>query len=210
MRSRSLPEDEDLSANTYLTERERRILESARVGIAGAGGLGSNVAMLLVRAGIRKFVIADFDEVNESNLNRQFFFRGQIGEKKVEALARNLRLVEPDLELELCDVRLTGGNVAEVFAGCDVVVEAFDAAESKTMLLDALLPSGRPVVAATGLAGWGRSNEIKTRKVGRNLVLVGDQSRDVRDGFAPVGTRVMIAAAHQANAVCALLLGEEL
>ena len=78
------------------------------------------------------------------------------------------------------------------------------------MLLDALLPSGRPVVAATGLAGWGRSNEIKTRKVGRNLVLVGDQSRGVGDGLSPVGTRVMIAAAHQANAVCALLLGEEL
>lgn len=199
-----------MSANTYLTERERRILESAKVGIAGAGGLGSNVSMLLVRAGIRKFVIADFDEVNESNLNRQFFFRGQVGEKKVEALARNLRLVEQDLELELCDARLTGGNVAEVFAGCDVVVEAFDAAESKTMLLDALLPSGRSVVAATGLAGWGRSNEIKTRKVGRNLVLVGDQSRGVGDGLSPVGTRVMIAAAHQANAVCALLLGEEL
>ena len=111
-----------MSANTYLTERERRILESARVGIAGAGGLGSNVAMLLVRAGIGKFVIADFDEVNESNLNRQFFFRGQIGEKKVDALARNLRLVEPDLELELHDVRLTSENVAKVFAGCDGVV----------------------------------------------------------------------------------------
>ena len=206
----SLQEGEVLSVNTYLTERERRILESARVGIAGAGGLGSNVAMLLVRAGIGKFVIADFDEVNESNLNRQFFFRGQIGEKKVDALARNLRLVEPDLELELHDVRLTSENVAKVFAGCDVVVEAFDTAESKTMLLNELLPLGRPLVAATGLAGWGRSNEIKTRKVGRHLVLVGDQARDVRDGFAPVGVRVMIAAAHQANAVCALLLGEEL
>jgi len=199
-----------MGVNTYLTDRERRILESARVGIAGAGGLGSNVAMLLVRAGIRKFVIADFDEVNESNLNRQFFFRGQIGEKKVDALARNLRLVEPDLELELHDVRLTSENVAKVFAGCDVVVEAFDTAESKTMLLNELLPLGRPLVAATGLAGWGRSNEIKTHRVGRHLVLVGDQARDVRDGFAPVGVRVMIAAAHQANAVCALLLGEEL
>ncbi len=199
-----------MGANTYLTDRERGILESARVGIAGAGGLGSNVAMLLVRAGIRKFVIADFDEVNESNLNRQFFFRGQIGEKKVDALARNLRLVEPDLELELHDARLTGENVAEVFAGCDIVVEAFDAAESKAMLFNALLPSGRPVVAAMGLAGWGRSNEIRTRRVGRNLVLVGDQVRDVRDGIAPVGVRVMIAAAHQANAVCALLLEEEL
>ncbi|MBO7482816.1 MAG: sulfur carrier protein ThiS adenylyltransferase ThiF [Kiritimatiellae bacterium] len=199
-----------MGANTYLTERERGILESARIGIAGAGGLGSNVAMLLVRAGIVKFVIADFDEVNASNLNRQFFFRGQIGEKKVEALAHNLRLIEPDLELELHDVRLTDGNVAGVFAGCDIVVEAFDAAESKTMLLDALLPLGRPVVAATGLAGWGRSNEIRTRRVGRNLVLVGDQSSDVNDGLAPQGVRVAIAAAHEANAVVSLLLGEGL
>ena len=198
-----------LSANTYLTERERRILESARVGIAGAGGLGSNVAMLLVRAGIRKFVIADFDEVNESNLNRQFFFRGQVGEKKVEALARNLRLVEPDLELELCDARLTGGNVAEVFAGCDVVVEAFDAAESKTMLLDALLPSGRPVVAATGLAGWGRSNAMQVRRMG-NIVAVGDGETAVGENAAPASPRVGIAAAMQANSVVAMLLGEEL
>ena len=199
-----------MGANSYLTERERGILESAKIGIAGAGGLGSNVAMLLVRAGLRKFVIADFDEVNESNLNRQFFFRNQIGAKKVVALAENLCRIEPDLELELHDSKLTDANVSEMFAGCDVVVEAFDSAESKTMIINALLPSGRPLVAATGLAGWGRSNEIKTRKVGRNLVLVGDQASDVHDGFAPVGVRVGIAAAHQANAVCALLLGEEL
>jgi sulfur carrier protein ThiS adenylyltransferase len=198
-----------MGANTYLTERERGILESATIGIAGAGGLGSNVAMLLVRAGIRKFVIADFDEVNASNLNRQFFFRNQIGEKKVVALSHNLRLIEPDLELTLHDARLTKENVAGVFAGCDIVVEAFDATESKTMLLEALLPLGRPVVAATGLAGWGRSNEIKTRKVGRNLVLVGDQSSGVDGGLAPQGARVAIAAAHEANAVVSLLLGEE-
>lgn len=199
-----------MGANTYLTERECAVLESAIVGIAGAGGLGSNVAMLLVRAGIKKLVIADFDTVNASNLNRQFFFREQIGEKKVDALARNLRLIEPDLELELYDVRLTGESVAGVFAGCDIVVEAFDSAESKTMLLNTLLPLGRPVVAATGLAGWGRSNEIRTRKIGRNLVLVGDQSSDVNDGLAPQGARVAIAAAHEANAVVSFLLGEEL
>lgn len=199
-----------MGANTYLTERECAVLESAIVGIAGAGGLGSNVAMLLVRAGIRKLVIADFDTVNASNLNRQFFFREQIGEKKVDALARNLHLIEPDLELELYDVRLTGESVAGVFAGCDIVVEAFDSAESKTMLLNTLLPLGRPVIAATGLAGWGRSNEIRTRKIGRNLVLVGDQSSDVNDGLAPQGARVAIAAAHEANAVVSFLLGEEL
>ena len=198
-----------MGANTYLTERERHILENAKVGIAGAGGLGSNVAMLLVRAGMKKLVIADFDIVNESNLNRQFFFRRQLGEKKIAALAENLRMIEPDLDLSLHDVRLTPENTDFVFAGCNVVVEAFDSAEAKAMLLHSLLPTGKPIVSATGLAGWGRSNDIRVRKVGRNLILVGDQTRDVRDGFAPVGVRVGIVAAMQANSVVSLLLGED-
>ena len=199
-----------MGANTYLTERERHILESAKVGIAGAGGLGSNVAMLLVRAGMKKLVIADFDTVNESNLNRQFFFRRQLGEKKIDALAANLLQIEPELALELHDAQLTVDNADLVFAGCQIIVEAFDSAESKAMLLHALLPLGKPIVSAIGLAGWGRSNDIRVRKVGRNLILVGDQTRDVREGFAPVGVRVMIAAAMQANSVVSLLLGEEL
>ena len=198
-----------MGANTYLTERERHILENAKVGIAGAGGLGSNVAMLLVRAGMKKLVIADFDVVNESNLNRQFFFRRQLGEKKIAALAENLRMIESDLDLSLHDVRLTPENADFVFAGCNVVVEAFDSAEAKAMLLHSLLPTGKPIVSATGLAGWGRSNDIRVRKVGRNLILVGDQTRDVRDGFPPVGVRVGIAAAMQANSVVSLLLGED-
>ena len=78
------------------------------------------------------------------------------------------------------------------------------------MFLHSLLPTGKSIVSAIGLAGWGRSNDVRTRRVGRNLILVGDQTRDVRDGFAPVGVRVTIAAAHEANAVCAFLLGEEL
>ena len=199
-----------MGANTYLSERERHILENAKVGIAGAGGLGSNVAMLLVRAGLKKLVIADFDVVGESNLNRQFFFRRQLGAKKVDALAENLRLIEPELDLALHDTRLAPDNIDYVFAGCQIIVEAFDSAEAKSMLLHALLPLGKPIVSAIGLAGWGRSNDIRTRRVGRNLILVGDQTRDVRDGFAPVGVRVAIAAAHEANAVTSVLLGEEL
>ncbi len=198
-----------MSANTYLTERERITLENAKVGIAGAGGLGSNVAMLLVRAGMKKLVIADFDTVNESNLNRQFFFRHQLGEKKIDALAANLHLIEPSLTLELHDTRLSPENADWVFSGCQIIVEALDSAEGKAMLLRALLPTDKPIVSAIGLAGWGRSNDIRMRKVGRNLILVGDQTRDVRDGFAPVGVRVTIAAAMQANSVVSLLLGEE-
>lgn len=199
-----------MSANSYLDKIERRKLENAKVGIAGAGGLGSNAAMLFVRAGLKNLVIADFDIVEESNLNRQFFVSSQIGQKKTAALAENLCAIESRLNLELHDVRLTRGNIADVFAGCQIIVEAFDSAQAKSMLLEELLPLGKTVISASGLAGWGRSNEIITRRVGKNLILVGDQKSDVRDNLPPVGVRVMIAAAHEANAVCSLLLGEEL
>ena len=198
-----------MAANTYLTEHERNVLENATVGIAGAGGLGSNCAMHLVRAGLKRLVIADFDVVGESNLNRQFFFRDQLGRKKVEALAENLRRIEPDIDLSLHDVRLTADNADWTFAGCQVIVEAFDSAEAKSMLLHAVLPLGKPIVAASGLAGWGRSGSIVQRRIGRNLFLIGDTASDIRSGLAPVSPRVGIAAAMQANAVVAILLGEE-
>ena len=199
-----------MGANTYLKDEERQILESATVGIAGAGGLGSNCAMHLVRAGMKRLVIADFDVVSESNLNRQFFFRNQLAQKKVVALGRNLRLIEPKLDLTLYDVKITPENARRIFALCDIVVEAFDSAEQKSMLLSALLPTGKRIVSASGLAGWGRSNDIRLRKVGRNLILIGDTHSDVRSGLAPVSPRVGIAAAMEANAVVALLLNKEI
>ena len=199
-----------MSVNTYLNERERRILESAVVGIAGAGGLGSNCAMHLVRAGVKKLVIADFDVVGESNLNRQFFFRDQLGRKKVDALAENLRRIEPDLSLDLRDVRLAPDNIDWTFSGCSVIVEAFDSADAKSMLLHSLLPLGKPIVSASGIAGWGRSLAIGQRRIGKNLILIGDTSSDVSSGLAPFSPRVGIAAAMEANAVVSLLLGEEI
>lgn len=199
-----------MGANPYLTDSERQVLESARIGIAGAGGLGSNVAAHLVRAGVKKFVICDFDTVNASNLNRQFFFRDQLGRKKVAALEENLRRIVPDLELEMRDVRLTAENAADTFAGCTLVVEAFDNAAAKAMLYGALLPRGVRLVAASGLAGWGRSAAIKIRQVGANLVLVGDGASGVNATRAPVSPRVGIAAAMQANAAVAWLLGKEI
>ena len=199
-----------MGANPYLTDSERQVLESARIGIAGAGGLGSNVAAHLVRAGVKKFVICDFDTVNASNLNRQFFFRDQLGRKKVAALEENLRRIDPDLELEMRDVRLTAENAADTFAACDLVVEAFDNAAAKAMLYGALLPRGVRLVAASGLAGWGRSAAIKIRQVGANLVLVGEGASGVNATREPVSPRVGIAAAMQANAVVAWLLGKEI
>ena len=198
-----------MGANAYLNERERNLLENAVVGIAGAGGLGSNCAMHLARSGVKKFVIADFDTVNESNLNRQFFFRDQIGRKKVDALAENLRRIEPDLELELHDTRLDPGNIGEIFSRCTAFVEALDSASAKAMFLRAVIPSGKPVASASGLAGWGRSGGIVQRRIGKNLVLAGDTARGVGGENFPFSPRVGIAAAMEANAIVAMILGEE-
>lgn len=198
-----------MSANTYLTPSERAVLEAARVGIAGAGGLGSNCAMHLVRAGVRHLTVVDFDVVNESNLNRQFFFRDQLGLKKVEALKANLLRVDPGANIRSVDLRLDAASARETFADCDIVVEAFDVVEAKAMLVAALAPSGKRIVTASGLAGWGRSNAMQVRRMG-NIVAVGDGETAVGEGAAPASPRVGIAAAMQANSVVAMLLGEEL
>ncbi|MBQ2625325.1 MAG: sulfur carrier protein ThiS adenylyltransferase ThiF [Kiritimatiellae bacterium] len=197
-----------MSANTYLTPEERAALESVRVGIAGAGGLGSNCAMHLVRSGVKHITIADFDVVNESNLNRQFFFRDQIGQKKVEAVKENLLRIEPDADIRAVDMRLDASSAREIFADCGIVVEAFDAVDAKVMLVSAFASSGKKLVTASGLAGWGRSNAMRVRKMG-NIVAIGDGETSVGDGAAPVSPRVGIAAAMEANAVVSLLLGCE-
>ena len=197
-----------MAANTYLTPEERAALESVRVGIAGAGGLGSNCAMHLVRSGVKHLTIVDFDVVNESNLNRQFFFRDQIGQKKVEAIKANLLRIEPDADIRAVDMRLDASSAREVFADCGIVVEAFDAVDAKVMLVSAFASSGKKLVTASGLAGWGRSNAMRVRKMG-NIVAIGDGETSVGDGAAPVSPRVGIAAAMEANAVVSLLLGCE-
>ena len=196
--------------NPYLSDDERAVLEGAKIGIAGAGGLGSNCAMHLVRAGVRRLVVADFDVVCESNLNRQFFFRDQLGMKKVDALRENLLRIEPSLEVETADVRLDAGSVRSLFADCSVVVEAFDTVESKSMILGAFVGTGRKLVTASGIAGWGRSKAIRVRRLGADIVAVGDGGTAVGEGAAPVSPRVGIAAAMQANAVVSILLKKEL
>ena len=199
-----------MNVNSYLTDAQREVLEKAKIGVAGLGGLGSNVLSHLVRAGVRRFVAADFDVVSASNLNRQFFFADQVGRKKTEALAENLRRIDPELELDFRDLKLTEENTQELFVDCDVVVEAFDKADAKTMLIGALANSGIPVVAASGLAGFGKSNDIRVRKAGKNLYLVGDLVSGISPELAPASPRVGIAAAMEANTVVAILLGLEI
>ena len=199
-----------MSANPYLTPAERVVLEKVRIGVAGAGGLGSNCAMHLVRSGIRHLVVADFDVVGESNLNRQFFFRDQLGMKKVDALKANLLRIDPEVDVQAVDVRLDAASTRELFEDCDIVVEAFDVVEAKTMILSTLMPLGMRLVTASGLAGWGKSNAMRVRKMGANVVVVGDGETGVATDVAPASPRVGIAAAMEANAVVAWLLGKEL
>ena len=199
-----------MNVNTYLKPEEIKKLRSVRIGIGGAGGLGSNAAAHLVRAGVEQLVIADFDTVCESNLNRQFFFRDQLGMPKTEALAENLRRINPDVKLELHDTRVTAENIHGIFDCCDLFLEAFDAADSKTLFVRELLPLGRPVVAASGLAGWGRSNAMRVRKVGAPLYLAGDLTSEIGGTLTPQSARVGIAAAQEANTVLALILGREI
>ena len=196
-----------MSANPYLTPAERAVLEKVRIGVAGAGGLGSNCAMHLVRSGIRHLVVADFDVVGESNLNRQFFFRDQLGMKKVDALKANLLRIDPEVDVQAVDVRLDAASTRELFEDCDIVVEAFDVVEAKTMILSTLMPLGMRLVTASGLAGWGKSNAMRVRKMGANVVVVGDGETGVATDVAPASPRVGIAAAMEANAVVAWLLG---
>ena len=178
--------------------------------MAGAGGLGSNCLAHLVRCGVHRFVIADFDTVSESNLNRQFFFADQLGMPKVEAVAANLRRINPALELELYPERVTAANAVRRFGNCDVTVEAFDDPDAKTMLIRALLPLGRPVVAASGIAGWGRSNAMRVQRIGKQLYMAGDRATGISEETPPYSPRVGIAAAQQANTVMALILGVEI
>ena len=197
-------------AEEYFSRRDPAVLDALRrstVGIAGAGGLGSNVAGALARAGVGRLVIADFDRVEPSNLNRQQYFIDQVGRVKVEALRENLLRVNPFSLYEIHEIRLTRHNTAEIFRAVDVQVEALDQAEAKQMLIETCLGQfpGRPIVAASGLAGYGRNNKIHTRKMG-DLYICGDEASQCPEGVSPMAPRVGVVAYMQANLVVELLV----
>lgn len=188
----------------YMTREQLRALASARVGIAGAGGLGSNVAMLLVRSGVRSLRIVDYDVVDASNLNRQWYWPDDIGRPKVEALAKRLLALEPELDCDRLCHRILPGEAAEIFQGCSLVVEALDDAELKASLCASLAGKGVFVVGASGICGYGRP-PMQVRRMGKFLVCVGDFSTDMATE-PPLGPRVMQAAALQADIVLAQIL----
>lgn len=189
------------------TERER--LAEARVGVAGLGGLGSHIAVMLARSGVGMLHLVDFDRVDESNLNRQHYFREHLGCRKTDALAEQLLRIDPQLELALDCVRVDAGNAAALFAGERIVCEAFDDAACKAELVNALLTGTEAtVVIGNGMAGAGPAEAVVTRRAGRRLYVCGDGSTDVADAalYAP---RVTLCAAHQALVALRLALGLE-
>jgi len=186
-------------------------LKKATVGIAGLGGLGSAVAVALARIGVGTLVLVDFDVVEPSNLNRQQYFIEQLGLLKTEAIQANLDRINPYVKTVTHTTRISPDNVTELFEQVDVLVEAFDLAESKAMLLETAqtqLPH-TPIVLATGLAGHATSNTIVTRRVRPNVYLVGDRTTAAAPGTGLMAPRVGVAAHHQANAVVQLLLNED-
>lgn len=185
----------------------KAIMQKYTVGIAGAGGLGSNVAMALTRIGIGKLIIADFDVVSESNLNRQFYFSDQLDRKKVEALKENLLRIDPNLDIEIHDLKLNSNNLLSTFTNADVMVEAFDKAEFKELIVETFQTSKPhiPLVLGNGMAGWGKSNDMRVQNFG-NLYICGDNVAEVGPEMPPMAPRVLICAAMQANTVMSILL----
>ena len=191
-------------------EEIKNKLKNYTVGIAGAGGLGSNCAVALARVGIGKLVVADFDVVSESNLNRQYFFTDQIGVKKVVALKENISRINPQIIVESHDIKLNEQNIVSIYKDCHVIVEAFDLAEMKKMLIETCISeiSHIPVVIGSGMAGFGDSNSIKVRKIS-TIYICGDEKTEISDQNPPLAPRVGIVANMQANTVLEILLKEK-
>ena len=185
-------------------------LKCSVVGIAGLGGLGSNVAVALARAGVGKLIIADFDLVEESNLNRQQYFVDQVGKSKVDCAIENLQRINPRVEVEGHQVTLVPDNIPQIFRDADVIAECFDTAQAKQMIVETVLTKmgGVKIISVSGLAGYGKSNEITTRRISPRLVLVGDGRTGIDKCKILTAARVGIAAMHQANAIIELLIDE--
>jgi thiamine biosynthesis protein ThiF, family 2 len=196
-------------AKKYFTDEQYDKIRETRIGIAGAGGLGSNCAINLVRCGFEKFVIADFDVVELSNLNRQAYTVRHIGRPKVECLSELMRAINPECVVRPVRERVDESNIAALFEDCPVVVEAFDKAESKAMLSQAFFGSSKLVVSASGLGGFGNSDRITTRKIRDNYFLIGDGTSGVGNGVKPYAPCVSIAAAKQADIVLSWIIDQK-
>lgn len=197
-----------------LNERQGAALQdkvsSAIVAVCGLGGLGSNIAVSLARAGVGKLILIDFDKVDITNLHRQQYKASQIGRYKTDALSENLKEIAPYIEQETHTVRIDKRNALEILKEADIICEAFDNAECKAMLAHIVLEAmpDKYLVAASGMAGLGSGNDIKTRRLTKKFYLCGDEVSEVAEVGSLVAPRVMLCAAHQAHTILRILAGE--
>lgn len=185
-------------------------ISAARVAVCGLGGLGSNIAIALARAGVGHLHLIDFDRVDLTNLNRQQYAVGQLGQYKTDALRETLSLVSPYCDVTCDTVRVTEENLPDLLRNEDYICEAFDRAETKAMLVSGVLEHfpEKYLVAASGLAGLGSANTIQTRRVSQRFYLCGDGTSDSSVGLGLVASRVLVCAAHEANMILRLIAGE--
>jgi sulfur carrier protein ThiS adenylyltransferase len=186
----------------------RNHLSKFRVGIAGAGGLGSNCAVALARSGIGTLVIADFDVIEVTNLNRQYYFADQVGLMKTVALKETISHINSDVSVIIHQKRLDSKNIPEIYTGCNVIVEAFDNAIMKEMLVETvqLKMPGIPLVIGSGMAGYGKTSDIRCRKIDDTLWICGDEVSEASDNQPTIAPRVGIVANMQANVVIEILM----
>ena len=207
-----IPEREDLQR--ALAARHGRAVQEkfnqATVAICGLGGLGSNIAIALARAGVGRLILTDFDRVDITNLHRQQYKATQLGEFKTEALAANLKEIAPYIELELHTIRITEDNIGELLKDADLICEAFDNPECKAMLVNTVLEKfpEKYLLSGSGMAGMDSVNRIQTRRVTKRFYLCGDGVSDVKECGTLVSSRVMTCAAHEAHMVIRILAGE--
>ena len=201
--------DRAFDARFPLVMKER--LSAARVAVAGLGGLGSNIAIMLARSGVGHLFLVDYDMVDTTNLNRQAYRIPHLGRPKTEALHSILREINPYLDVTTAQCKVTEENAAELFGDWPIVCEAFDKPGNKAMLVNTLLTrcTDTIVVSGVGMAGYGNSNAIQTRHPMKHLYLCGDGITDVGAGIGLVAPRVAVCAGHQANQVLQLIMEEK-
>jgi sulfur carrier protein ThiS adenylyltransferase len=213
IRRGEIPKPDELEAFMVArhTPKVHDVMKRSAVGIAGLGGLGSNVAIALARMGVGRLILADFDVVEPTNLNRQQYSIEHLGMRKTEAMARILAGINPYLEVVTHPVELDRTNIPNIFREAAIVVECFDRAEAKAMIIEVVqehLPHAY-VIGASGLAGYGDSNSIRTLRLGEKAFIVGDLTVAAQPGRGLMAPRVGVAAHHQANLVVGLLMDDQ-
>ncbi len=192
-------------------EEIRTILSSKTIGIAGCGGLGSNCAVALARSGVGKLIISDFDIIQESNLNRQYYYNDQLGQQKCHTLSDNIYFVNEHVKVEAHEIKLGPDDIVRIYKDCDVLIEAFDLAEMKQMIIETVLSEmpDMPLICGMGMAGFGNNNSIRMEEYD-NLYICGDFETAIADDMPPMAPRVGIVAHMQANQAIELIIKKHL